>query len=64
MMKSLKKRTEQEVDKIINDSINGLDIEELAELCKQVSEKHLDPDNELYKYYHELVEKLKQKHKT
>ena len=58
-MKSLKKRTEQEVNKIINDSINGLDIEELAELCKQVSEKHLEPTDELYIYYHELVDKLK-----
>ena len=58
-MKGLKKRTEQEVDKIINDSINGLDIEELAELCKQVSEKHLKPTDELYIYYHELVDKLK-----
>ena len=47
-MKKWKKRTEKEVDKIINDSINGLDIEELVELCKQVSEKHLEPTDELY----------------
>lgn len=63
-MKSIFKRkkpkrvsdAEQEAEKSLEDkikeSLSMLDIGELYELGKSVSEKHLDKDSELYKYFH------------
>ena len=33
--------------------VKALDEDELRKLCKQVSEKYLDEDNELYRYFHD-----------
>lgn len=48
---------DNEIDKnaaniIYEKLLDALDENELFELCRKVSEKHLDKDNEMYKYFH------------
>lgn len=38
---------------LINKTLDCLTADELFELCKQVSESNLSPDDELYKYFHD-----------
>lgn len=38
-------------DKII-EALNNIDDEELFDLCKQITEKHLDETDELYEFFH------------
>ena len=38
-------------DKII-EALNNIDEEELFDLCKQITEKHLDETDELYEFFH------------
>ena len=40
---------------IMRAQLDNLDIRELFELSKQVTEKYLDEDNELYKYFHKKL---------
>ena len=35
--------------------LDNLDVRELFELSRQVTEKYLDEDNELYKYFHKKL---------
>lgn len=35
--------------------LDNLDVRELFELSRQVAEKYLDEDNELYKYFHKKL---------
>lgn len=51
-MDSEKLKDKEELTRILNAALNDLDIKELWELGKQVSEKHLDKDDEMYKWYH------------
>ncbi len=38
-------------DKII-EALNNIDEEELFDLCKQITEKHLEETDELYEFFH------------
>lgn len=38
-------------DKII-EALNNIDEEELFDLCKQITEKHLDETDDLYEFFH------------
>lgn len=40
-------------EEVYNEMLKNLDLPEIYNLCKQVSEKFLDNDNELYKYFHD-----------
>ena len=41
-------------DKLLQTLIRcGLTKEELFTICRQISEEKLDPDHELYKYFHQ-----------
>lgn len=41
---------------IFRKMLENFDTDEIYNLCKQVSEKYLDNDNELYKYFHDGLE--------
>lgn len=42
-------------DKVIYDKmLETLDVPEIYNLCKQVSEKFLSEDNDLYEYFHKF----------
>ena len=38
---------------ILKKALDYLDVEELFELCRQASEKYLEPGHELYEYFHD-----------
>lgn len=41
---------------IFRKMLENFDTDEIYNLCRQVSEKYLDNDNELYKYFHDGLE--------
>ena len=38
---------------ILKRALDYLNVEELFELCRQASEKYLEPSHELYQYFHD-----------
>ena len=44
--------TQEEILAALDKSLEYLNVDELFDLCKQISEKHLTPDHELYIYFH------------
>lgn len=38
---------------IVKKALDYLNVEELFELCRQASEKYLEPSHELYEYFHD-----------
>lgn len=40
-------------DKIYNAMLENLDVKEIFNLCKQVTEKYPDTDKELYNWFHD-----------
>lgn len=56
--------TQEEVLAALDKSIEYLNVDELFELCKKISEKHLTPEHELYRYFHDDNNKKKEGGKT
>lgn len=57
--KNKDKSIDDKLEKLLNNQLYHLDIPEIASLCTEITEKYLKPDNELYVYYHELLNNLK-----
>lgn len=45
--------TEEQLRELFERALDSLQADDLFDLCRQVSEQHLPPDHELYKYFHD-----------
>ena len=41
-------------EEIAQQMINNLDIDEIFDLARKVTEKHFDKDDEMYKWFHDI----------
>lgn len=52
-----KEYTEEDILRMMISNLSNLDVEEIYTLGKQVAEKHLDKDSEMYKWFHDGLPK-------
>lgn len=45
--------TEQQLLTLLQCSVNSINERELFDLCQRITEKHLDSDSEMYKWFHD-----------